>query len=91
MMSVFGSKKIRRAVSGDRVAGGIEPLLAVKPGASGDISLTQGETTNEFVAWFQPRAAADTSSPLVFGGRVYAVNDTGIRRSVPSTWNARCA
>ena len=54
------------------------PLFAVKPGASGDISLKQGETSNAFVAWFQPRAAAYTSSPLVFGGRVYAVNDTGI-------------
>ena len=54
------------------------PLYAVKPGASGDISLKEGQTSSEFVAWFQPRAAAYTSSPLVFGGRVYAVNDTGI-------------
>lgn len=54
------------------------PLYAVKPGAAGDISLKGGDTANEFVAWFQPRAAAYTSSPLVFGGRVYAVNDTGI-------------
>ena len=54
------------------------PLYAVRPGASGDISLKEGESSNAFVAWFQPRAAAYTSSPLVFGGRVYAVNDTGI-------------
>ena len=54
------------------------PLFAVRPGASGDISLKTGDTSNAFVAWFQPRAAAYTSSPLVFGGRVYAVNDTGI-------------
>jgi outer membrane protein assembly factor BamB len=54
------------------------PLFALKPGAAGDISLKPGETSNDFVAWFQPRAAAYTSSPLVFGGRVYAVNDTGI-------------
>ena len=54
------------------------PLFAIKPGASGDISLKDGETSNEFIAWYQPRAAAYTSSPLVFGGRVYAVNDTGV-------------
>jgi outer membrane protein assembly factor BamB len=54
------------------------PLFAIRPGASGDISLAAGETSNAFVAWFQPRAAAYTSSPLVFGGRVYAVNDTGV-------------
>ena len=54
------------------------PLFAIKPGASGDISLAQGATSNDFVAWFQPRASAYTSSPLVFGGRVYTVNDTGV-------------
>lgn len=54
------------------------PLFAIRPGASGDISLAPGAASNEFVAWFQPRAAAYTSSPLVFGGRVYAVNDTGV-------------
>jgi outer membrane protein assembly factor BamB len=54
------------------------PLFAVKPGASGDISLKPGETSNDYVAWFQPRAGAYTSSPLVFGGRVYVVNDNGV-------------
>ena len=27
------------------------PLLAIRPNASGDISLEAGQTTNEFVAW----------------------------------------
>jgi outer membrane protein assembly factor BamB len=54
------------------------PLYAVKPGASGDISLTQGQTSNDFVSWFQPRFAAYTGSPLVYRGRVYSINDNGI-------------
>jgi outer membrane protein assembly factor BamB len=54
------------------------PLFAVKPGATGDISLKTGETSNDFVAWYQPRAGAYTSSPLAFGGRVYVVNDNGV-------------
>ena len=54
------------------------PLFAVKPGGSGDISLKPNEVSNEFIAWFQSRAAAYTSSPLAFGGKVYAVNDTGV-------------
>ena len=54
------------------------PLFAVRPGASGDISLKADETSNEFVAWFQPRAAAYTSSPLAYEGRVYVVNDNGV-------------
>jgi outer membrane protein assembly factor BamB len=54
------------------------PVFAVRPGASGDISLAKGEEQNTFVAWFHPRASAYTSSPLVYRGRMYVVNDNGI-------------
>jgi outer membrane protein assembly factor BamB len=54
------------------------PVFAVRPGASGDISLAKGEESNTFVAWFHPRASAYTSSPLVYRGRMYVVNDNGI-------------
>jgi len=54
------------------------PVFAVRPGASGDISLAKGEEQNRFVAWFHPRASAYTSSPLVYRGRMYVVNDNGI-------------
>jgi len=60
------------------------PLFAVKPGAAGDISLKDSETSNGFVAWFQPRAGAYTSSPLVFGGRVFIVNDNGVLQAYES-------
>jgi len=54
------------------------PVFAVRPGASGDISLARGEDHNAFVAWLHPRASAYTSSPLVYRGRMYVVNDNGI-------------
>jgi outer membrane protein assembly factor BamB len=54
------------------------PLIAVRPGASGDISLTPDQDANEFVVWRQPRFSGYTPSPLVYRGRVYAVNDNGI-------------
>jgi len=54
------------------------PVVAVKPGATGDITLAKGEEQNAFVAWFNPRASAYTSSPLVYRGRMYVVNDNGI-------------
>jgi len=54
------------------------PVFAVRPGASGDISLAKGEGSNAFVAWVHPRASAYTSSPLVYRGRMYVVNDNGI-------------
>jgi outer membrane protein assembly factor BamB len=54
------------------------PVFAVRPGASGDISLAKGEEQNAFVAWVHPRASAYTSSPLVYRGRMYVVNDNGV-------------
>jgi outer membrane protein assembly factor BamB len=54
------------------------PLLAVRAGASGDISLQKDQSANDFVAWLQPRFSGYTPSPLVYRGRVYAINDNGI-------------
>jgi outer membrane protein assembly factor BamB len=54
------------------------PVFAVRPGASGDITLQPDQTSNAFVAWTHPRASAYTSSPLTYRGRVYIVNDNGV-------------
>lgn len=54
------------------------PFLAVKPGAAGDISVKPGTTSNEFIAWMQPRVAGYTPSALVHEGKAYVVHDTGI-------------
>jgi outer membrane protein assembly factor BamB len=54
------------------------PVFAVRPGGAGDISLATGSAANEWVAWTHPRASAYTSSPLLYRGRVYIVNDNGI-------------
>ena len=54
------------------------PLMAVRPGAKGDISLAKDASSNEFVAWLQPRFSGYTPSPLVYRGRVYSINDNGI-------------
>ena len=54
------------------------PLMAVRPGASGDISLPADQASNEFVIWVQPRFSGYTTSPLVYQGRIYAINDNGI-------------
>ena len=54
------------------------PFFAIKPGASGDITLAAETTSNAFVAWMHPRASGYTPSPLVHDGRIYLVHDTGI-------------
>ena len=54
------------------------PFFAIKPGASGDISLTADQSSNAFVAWMQPRASGYTPSAIAHDGRVYIVHDTGV-------------
>ncbi|HET7695628.1 MAG TPA: PQQ-binding-like beta-propeller repeat protein [Vicinamibacterales bacterium] len=54
------------------------PFYAIKPGASGDITLPPGETSSAFIAWSHPRASGYTPSALVHHGRAYVIHDTGI-------------
>lgn len=58
------------------------PMYAIRPGATGDITLASGETSSKFVAWFQPRLSGYTPSPLLYRGRLYVVNDNGVMQVV---------
>ena len=53
------------------------PVFAIRPGASGDISLTALESANDFVAWSQPQAAPYNPSPIVYGDYYYTLLDRG--------------
>ena len=54
------------------------PLFAVTAGGAGDLTTAKDAPLNEHVRWFLPRFSAYTSSPLLYRGRIYAVNDNGI-------------
>lgn len=53
------------------------PVYAIKPGASGDITLKPGETNNAFIAWAQPAGGPYNPSPLVYGDNLYVLFDFG--------------
>src|SRR5678810_1175828 len=53
-------------------------LLALRPGATGDITLKEGETSNEYVAWSQPRGGTYLPSSIAYQGAVYTLTETGI-------------
>jgi len=55
----------------------IRPLLAVRPNAAGDITLAEGKTSNDHVAWYQERGGSYITSPLAYDGRVYVLFDQG--------------
>jgi outer membrane protein assembly factor BamB len=71
--SQFGLLYVASGYVGDK----IRPIFAVKPGASGDISLKDDETSNEFIAWYGRTAAPYNPSPLVYGDFLYVLFDFG--------------
>ncbi len=54
------------------------PVYAIRPGASGDISLKEGETSNQHIAWYKEPAGAYHPSPLVLGDHVYVLYSRGL-------------
>ena len=55
----------------------LRPVYAIRPGASGDISLAKNTTSNEYIVWSQPTAGAFHPSPLVYRGCYYTLHDRG--------------
>src|SRR4029453_15662510 len=59
--------------SGDRLTGQRGILAAIKPGASGDISLTGSSASSEFVAWSATLPGHRVSSPIVPNDCLYLI------------------
>ena len=53
------------------------PVYAIRPGASGDISLKPGESSNEYIVWYQPLLGTYNTSSLVYGNYHYTLLDRG--------------
>jgi outer membrane protein assembly factor BamB len=56
-----------------------KPLFAIKPGASGDISLNadKKETSNAHIAWSNPKAGPYNVSPVLYKDVIYVLYDRG--------------
>jgi outer membrane protein assembly factor BamB len=53
------------------------PVFAVKPGASGDITLPEDADSGEYIAWRQKKAGPYNPTPLVYGDYLYVLYDMG--------------
>ena len=56
----------------------VRPVYAIRPGAAGDITLKPGETSNQYVVWFQPQLGTYQTSALVYGDYYYTLLDRGL-------------
>ncbi len=54
------------------------PIFAIRAGATGDISLAAGESSNAHVAWSSSRDGPYITTPLVYRGYLYAVSANGV-------------
>ncbi len=53
------------------------PIYAIRPGASGDITLADGQTSNDHIVWSVPQGGPYHPSGLVYRGHYYTLFDRG--------------
>ena len=58
--------------------GKFAPIYAVKPTATGDITLKEGETSNAHIAWSYMRDGGYMQTPIVYGDILYVCRDNGV-------------
>jgi outer membrane protein assembly factor BamB len=56
----------------------IQPIYAIKPGATGDISLKAGQESNEFIAWRKERGGPYMPTPVAYGELLYTLSNQGV-------------
>ncbi len=60
--------------------GGQSPIFVVRPEASGDISPSKEQSTNEAIVWSTSRGGSYMSTPVVYRGYLYLGNSNGLVR-----------
>ncbi len=63
----------------------MQPIYAIKPGASGDISLKEGKESSEFIAWSKTRGGPYMPTPIVYSELLYVCSNNGVL----TAYNAR--
>jgi outer membrane protein assembly factor BamB len=53
-------------------------MYAIRPGAAGDITLKEGETSNKYVVWTEQRGGTYLPTEVAYEGALYSVTETGI-------------
>jgi outer membrane protein assembly factor BamB len=56
----------------------VRPIYAIRPGASGDISLPKGAEASPAIAWSNMNEGTYIPTPVVYGGYLFTVNNNGI-------------
>ncbi len=68
----------RLIISSGYVLDGQRPIYAIRHGGRGDLSVAEGETSNDWVVWSHPTAAPYNPSTLIYQGFLYVLYDRGL-------------
>ena len=56
----------------------VRPIYAIRPGASGDISLAKGQDSNAAIAWSNMTEGTYIPTPIVYDGYLFTLNINGV-------------
>ena len=56
----------------------IQPIYAIRPGASGDITLKTGQTQSESIAWSMNRGGPYIPTPVIYRDQLYVLAINGV-------------
>jgi outer membrane protein assembly factor BamB len=56
----------------------IQPIVGLRPGAAGDVSLPPGEDHSAHVAWSRLRGGPYMTTPIVYGKYLYVCSNAGV-------------
>ena len=56
----------------------VQPIVALKPGATGDITLKQGETKSASIAWSMQRGGPYIPTPVIYQDQLYVLQGNGV-------------
>ena len=74
----FAAHDLIYVTSGYRI---VQPIYAIRPGATGDISLKDGKESNTFIAWSKTRGGPYMPTPIVYGDYLYTCSNQGVLTS----------
>ena len=57
---------------------GVQPIFAIKPGGAGDITLKDGQTKSDAIAWSSNRGGPYIPTPVIYGEHLYVLQNNGV-------------
>ena len=54
------------------------PIFVIRAGASGDITLSEGQTSSKNIVWTKQRAGSYMPTPLIYQGYLYVLKNDGV-------------